>query len=193
MVWLCRDPAKVLHMNIRNTREEYGLISKLLHWLIALLMISLIPIGWYMSGLSDESVLYWRLLELHETFGLGVFLLILVKIAWLMISPNPELPSDLAHWERSAARLVHAFFVIAVVFIPVTGFMYVASDGEPVNLYNIIEIPDIGQFTKGVRDSLFDLHSYMAYTCAALIVVHILAAFKHHFIDLNGELRRIAF
>ena len=50
-------------MHIRNTEQDYGLISKILHWLIALIMISLIAIAWYMVRLSDEDVLYWRLLD----------------------------------------------------------------------------------------------------------------------------------
>jgi cytochrome b561 len=180
-------------MPLRNTRAEYGLISKLLHWSIALPMIALIPLGWYMTGLSDEDVWYWRLLELHESLGLLVFALILVKLVWLRASPNPTLAPGLAAWERLAARCVHGFFIAAAVFIPVTGFLYVASDGEPIDLYRLIEIPAIGEYSKGVRDVLFDLHEYAAYTCAALIVVHILAALKHHFLDAKGSLRRIAF
>jgi cytochrome b561 len=180
-------------MPLRNTRAEYGLISKLLHWSIALPMIVLIPIGWYMTGLSDEDVWYWRLLELHESLGLIVFALILIKLVWLLRSPNPALMPGLAAWERLAARCVHAFFIAATVFLPVTGFLYVASDGEPVDLYNIVEIPAVGEFSKAVRDRLFDLHEYVAYTCAALILVHILAALKHHFLDSKGSLGRIAF
>ena len=50
-------------MQFRNTPDDYGLISKLLHWLIAAVMIGLIGVGWYMVQLSDEDVLYWRLLR----------------------------------------------------------------------------------------------------------------------------------
>lgn len=182
-----------LRMIFRNTRESYGLVSKLLHWLIAVPVLVLIPLGWYLGGLSEESVLYWRLLELHETLGLVVFTLALARIGWRGISPNPELPAVLADRERSAARFVHLFFILALVFIPVLGFLFVASDGEPVELYRGVEIPPVGQWSKGTRELLFDLHGYMAYTCALLIAVHVLAALKHHFIDRRSSLRRIAF
>ncbi|MGE0373539.1 MAG: cytochrome b [Gammaproteobacteria bacterium] len=180
-------------MIIRNSRESYGLVSKLLHWLIAVPVLGLIPLGWYLGGLSEESVLYWRLLELHETLGIGVFTLALARIGWRGISPNPDLPSILPAWERVAARLVHLFFILALVFIPVLGFMFVASDGEPVELYLSVEIPPVGQWGKGTRELLFDLHGYLAYICAVLVAVHVLAALKHHFIDRRSSLRRIAF
>lgn len=180
-------------MSRRNTRESYGLVSKLLHALVALLMFVQIPVGWYMAGLSDESIVYWRFLELHEVLGLTVLVLIIGKVLWRMVSPNPEISPALAGWERAAARVVHSVFIFALAFIPVLGFLYVASDGEPINLYDLVEIPSIGQFGKDMRNALFGLHRFMAYSCAVLIVVHILAAFKHHFIDGHGSLRRIAF
>ena len=62
-------------MKYRNTHDEFGLISKALHWLIAVIMITLIVIGWYASGLDDETVLYWRMLDLHITLGLAMLLL----------------------------------------------------------------------------------------------------------------------
>lgn len=180
-------------MNIRNTHDEFGSISKILHWLIAISMITLIAIGWYMTGLDDESVLYWRMLDLHEALGLSVFVLFLVKVAWMILSPNPSLLPELARWERFAARVVHTTFIVAIALISVTGFLFAASNGEAINLYDVIEIPDIGQLSKSVRATLSDVHMYMAYGCAALIVVHIAAALKHHFIDLDNTLRRITF
>jgi cytochrome b561 len=120
-------------------------------------------------------------------------MLMVIKTAWMWISPYPELSPALSAWERNAARFVHAFFRIVLVVIPVIGFLCVASDGEPVNLYDIIEIPAVGQFDEDLRDVLFDLHAYLAYGVAALIAVHILGALKHHFLDRSGSLRRISF
>jgi len=178
-------------MKFRNTSAEFGVISKVLHWLVALIMISLIAIGWYTSGLDDETVLYWRMLDLHVALGLSIFMLFFIKVTWMILSPGPDFVPGLASWERLVARLVHGFFVIAIALIPVAGFLYIASDGEPVNIYDLVEIPDIGSYSKTVRNTIYDIHMYTAYTVAALIVVHIMAALKHHFIDLDDTLRRI--
>jgi cytochrome b561 len=180
-------------MNFRNANDEYGLISKLLHWLLAVAMIGLIAIGWYMTRLSDEDILYWRLLDFHEAMGLGVLLLVGMKAAWLTISPKPRQLAGLAPWERHAARTVHAAFIIATVVIPLTGLLFVATNGESINLYDLITIPNMGHLPKGVRTGLINVHYYLSYGCAMLIMLHIAAALKHHFIDLNNSLRRITF
>jgi len=180
-------------VNIRNTPHEYGLVSKLLHWLIAVLVMALIPIGWYMSGLSNESVLYWRMLDLHVMLGLCVLTLFVIKAGWRLVSPNPPLAASLSPWESRIARIVHGFFLIALAVIPVTGFLYLTSNGEPTSLFNIVEIPEIGEWPKAVRRLVFNVHMVFAYTVAALVVLHVGAALKHHFIDLDNTLRRIGF
>ncbi len=180
-------------MNIVNTRDEFGLISKLLHWLIALIMIALISIGWYMTGLSDQDILYWRLLDLHEFAGLLLFVLVPLKFVWRPFSPNPPYVPGLKSWERRTAQAVRVFFLTAMVLIPLSGFLFVASNGEAVELYGFITIPDIGQFSDANRKLLSNIHYYLSYVCAALIVLHILAALKHHFIDGNRTLRRMTF
>jgi cytochrome b561 len=178
-------------MAIRNTRENYGLIAKILHWLIAVIMIGLIGVGWYMVRLSDEDVLYWRLLDLHEAAGLSLFILWPVKVVWMAFSPNPKFLPTLAAWELGIAGAVRWLFIVAIVVIPLSGFLFVATNGEAIRLYDLITIPDIGEVAKGTRDWLSDIHYYASYSCAALIVIHILAALKHHFIDADATLRRM--
>lgn len=180
-------------MRLRNTHESYGAVSRLLHAAIAMLLLGQLPIGWYMARLSDEDVLYWRLLEWHIAAGLVLFALLLLKSGWRVVSPQPALPPALTAWERRAARLVHAALNLALVIIPLVGVLCVISDGEPVSLYDIVEIPPVGQFSDALRDALFDLHAWLAYGSAALVALHVLAAFKHHFLDRRASLRRIAF
>lgn len=180
-------------MHIRNTRQDYGLIAKILHWLIALIMIALIAIGWYMVRLSDEDVLYWRLLDVHEAAGLSLFILLPLKFVWMWFSPNPGYEPSLLDWERLIATAVRWLFMLAMPVIPLSGFLFVATNGEAVHLYDLITIPDIGTVSKGGRDWLSDIHYYLSYGCAALIAIHILATLKHHFVDGITTLRRMTF
>ena len=180
-------------MHIRNTREEYGRLTKVLHWLIAIIVIVLIAIGWYTSGLSNESVLYWRLLDLHELVGLTLLLLFPLKLVWMVISPNPDYLPTLAMWERGAATTERWLLIVAILLIPLSGFFYVATNGEDVSLYGLITIPDLGQLDERLRDRLSDVHYYGSYSCAVLVVIHSLAAFKHHWIDRDATLRRMSF
>jgi len=180
-------------MTLRNSQEEFGLVAKLLHWLIAVIMIGMIGVGWYMVRLSDEDLLYWRLLDLHEAVGLSLFILLAFKLLWMRVSLQPRYLPSLAVWERLAALSVRWLFLIAILVIPLSGFLFVATNGEAVTLYDVITIPDIGEAGKTTRDWLSDVHYYVSYGCAALVVIHMLAALKHHFVDGDETLRRMMF
>lgn len=178
-------------MDLDNSGERYSLVARWLHWLIAAVFIIQIPVGWYMTGLSDEDVWYWRLLDLHIVVGLSLFILVPVKLAWKRIDPSPPLSSALMPWERQVARTVHILLLIAMVILPITGFLFADSNGEPINLFNWVEIPDLGQFSKPVRKALGGIHYYFAYGCAALIALHALAVLKHRILDPARPLNRM--
>lgn len=180
-------------MKIRNSPTHYGLVSRFLHWLLAAAILTLIPIGWYLTQLNNESVRYWRLLELHETVGLCVLILFLIKLGWRFISPNPDAVPDLARWERVLARVVHSFFLCAFALLPVSGYIYIASGNDPIELYRLITLPALPSLTKSTSEFIYTVHSYTAYTCATLVLVHIIAALKHHFADGNTVLKRMLY
>ena len=180
-------------MIIRNTGAQFGIVSRLLHWLLAGAMLTLIPLGWYLTQLDNETVRYWRLLELHETIGLVLFIFLLFKLAWKFTSPNPAPVPGLAPWERKLARVVHSYFLFAFVIIPVSGYIFVASGNDPIELYRVIVLPALDPISKSTSDLLYNFHFYGAYSCTVLVLVHIIAALKHHIIDKNDVLRRMKF
>ena len=109
----------------------------------------------------------------------------------MQVSPQPRYLPSLAVWERLVALSVRWLFLIAILVIPLSGFIFVATNGEAVTLYGLITIPNIGEAGKATRDWLSDVHYYVSYGCAALVVIHVLAALKHHFIDRDATLRRM--
>jgi len=178
---------------MKNSRERYGSITKVLHWLVAVLMIVMIPLGWYMSGLDNEDPWYYRSLDLHVTVGMLVLVLFLFKIVWLSISPNPRLSAQLAAWEYRAARLSHALLIAALAVVPILGYLSFTSQGDPVSIYEWFEIPSLMEFSKESAKRLASLHMYFAYATAAVAAIHILAALKHHCFDKDDVLKRMGF
>ena len=65
---------------IRSTDERYGSIARLLHWAVALLIIGLVALGFWMVDLSYYDRWYNRSLELHKEFGMIVLALAALKI-----------------------------------------------------------------------------------------------------------------
>ena len=174
-----------------NTRTQYGIVAKSLHWLIAPLMLGLIAIGSYMTTLSDENPLFFRLLDLHQTIGLSVFCLFFVKVAWRLVTPYPEQLATLARWESLLARIVHGMLMLAMVVIPIFGYLFATALGDEISIYDVFEIPSLMELNKAQSELVITIHVVLAYSIGVLIALHILAALKHHFVDKNEILRRM--
>lgn len=180
-------------MTLLNTHKGYGLVSKLLHWLIASGILGLTALGWWMVGLSYYDSWYHRGLELHRAIGIVVLLLASLFIAWKAFSPSPGLQAELAPWEKLGARAAHGLLLLAMFAIPVTGYVISTSAESGFTFFGLFQIPAILPASEAARDLAIALHYYFAYGLLAVIAAHAGAAIKHQFIDKHGTLRRMLF
>jgi cytochrome b561 len=178
-------------MRIGNTTDSYGLVTKCLHWATALLIIGLIALGYYMVGLTYYDRWYHDALTAHKAFGMLVFALGVVTLAWRKLSPSPALHDTLKPWERIAATAMHHTLLLLVFLIPITGFLVSTSEGKAVEFFDWFEVPALVVVGEGLRDIAIKIHFYCAYGTAALVALHAAAAFKHQLIDRDGTLARM--
>lgn len=179
-------------MLLRNTPERFGLVSKLLHWTIALLILFLIWLGWYMVDLTYYDKWYNASLHWHRTLGLLVLALALVKIGWQFRFPAPHAASaTLKPWERAAARGMHLLLILMMMLIPATGYLISTSAGKNIPLFGGFEIPAIFHVTENIRDLAEEVHEWLAYSTAFLVAGHAGAALKHEFLNRDGTLARM--
>ena len=118
---------------------------------IALLIIFLIWLGWYMVDLTYYDKWYNASLHWHRVLGLLVLALALGKIGWQLYSPVPHL-ATLKPWERTAARGMHFLLLLMMVTIPVTGYLISSSAGKSIPLFAGLEIPALFHVSEGLRD-----------------------------------------
>lgn len=177
-------------MQIKNTSNQYGLVSILLHWLIALLMIILIVIGLYMVtlpiGLTKLKLFGW-----HKELGVLVLGLAIIRLIWRFINVVPLLPSYLPAWQKLAARFVHIVFYFFMFLLPLTGWILSSAAGLPVSFFGLFLLPDLVYPNENVRLLFIEIHKWLAYALIAVLTLHIAAALKHHFIHKDDILRRM--
>lgn len=176
---------------LRNSADSYGTVSRALHWSIALLIIGLIALGWYMVGLTYFDKWYNASLSLHKALGVLVLELAILKILWSIYSRPPALSTALKVWERIAAKCTHMVLYGMMILIPLSGYIISTSAGDSVSFFDLYEVPPLLTQDEKLRDIAIELHFYMAYGTAALVGIHALAALKHHFIDKDGTLKRM--
>jgi cytochrome b561 len=178
-------------MQFFNSAENYGLIAKLSHWLIAALIIALLGIGWWMVDLNYYDPWYHEALTWHKSLGLIAGIVVIFKLISNLIDVSPEPQASLSSFERIASRFVHYFLRLTMLVIPVTGYLISTSEGAVIDVFNWFSVPVLLEINDRARDIAIEVHYYLAYATLALVMLHIAAALKHQFIDHKGTLKRI--
>lgn len=175
-------------MQIKNNKYQYGAPAKFLHWLIFLMVASMLAIGLYMAGLevSPQKI---RLYGLHKSFGVMVLVLVLLRLMWKLANTNPILPDTLNDLQKLAARAAHWLLYALLIAMPITGWLMSSYAGFPVSVFGLFTLPDLVQVNDEMRKLFADIHEYLAYALMALIALHALAALLHHFYFKDNVLR----
>ncbi len=178
-------------MLIKNSSARFGLLTKLFHWSIAILILGLIWLGWYMVELTYYDKWYKDALDYHKSLGVLVLVLALMKIGWQCYTPAPAPLPGLKPWERIGAKSMHYIFFAMMMLIPLSGYLISTSAGKPIEMFNWFDIPAIMDVDEKLREWAITVHFYLAYATLFLVIGHGGAAIKHQFIDKDGTLRRM--
>ncbi len=188
---------------LKNTTQGWGVITRLIHWTMAILIVGTLGLGLYMVQIETDLINRYLQTQWHKSFGFTIFVLALVRIGWRLWSPaHPALPTEMQNWQENSAKISHYLLYILMLAIPITGWLLASAsplndpDASPFQIKNMVfelfELPD--PFTKGsqsVTDFLRFVHLNAALSLAILLVIHAGAALKHHFIDRDNVLRRM--
>lgn len=178
-----------------NTLENYGWIARLLHWVIAIAATVLFGLGLYMVELSYYDPAYKTFPNLHKSIGILVAALMVLRLIWRLISIIPRPISDPAtrHQElqHKAASLVH-FVLYALPFaLFLSGYLISTADGRSIFVFDMLEVPAFYPPSKGLEDIAGLIHEIVAWSLAGFVILHAVAALKHHFIDKDSTLKRM--
>lgn len=170
------------------TLETYNRVARWLHWAIAVMAILNLIGGIFHDAIGDSI----PVIPLHKATGVTVLFLTLARIVWRLTHPVPALPAALAAWEGHVARITHALFYILLLIVPLTGWIMSSPGTRPLTWFGLFDLPRFA-VTKG--DAVVGLshegHEILGYAFAALVILHIAAALRHHFILKDAVLRRM--
>lgn len=169
---------------------RYTPLAKLLHWLLALLIVGLLGVGWYMVDLP-VSVQRLKLFNWHKWAGITVLVLSALRLLWRLRHAPPALPASVPAWQRRAAGLTHGALYVLFFATPLLGWAYSSAAGFPVVWFGVVPLPDWLPRSRELAAMLKPWHGWLAYTLAALVVVHIAAALDHHWRAKDQLLRRM--
>ncbi len=174
-------------MSLRNTSSSYGSISKFFHWLIFALVFVMLVFGFLLDDIPDDyqAMAY----NLHKLTGLTILLLMVLRLVWRLINPNPEW-QNVKPWERYLERLVHQLLYVSLIAMPLFGWIGASSSGRGPHLGSLylgLPIPK----DKALITTCFQLHGLFAFAIIGLASLHIVAALYHYFIRKDEVLLRM--
>lgn len=169
--------------------KQYNRTAKLLHWLSALLIISLFALGLWMVDLNYYSEWYKIAPHWHKSIGLCLFAMTLFRLLWKITSKSPPITGQA--WEKVGAKLAHNALYLLLFAIFISGYLISTADGRPITVFNWFSVPGFGEFVENQEDVAGALHFYLAYTTIGLAALHALAACKHHFINKDDTLSKM--
>ncbi len=179
-------------MIIKNTNESFGLVSKSLHWVMAIILTGLFTVGLYMTGLEYYDPLYHRLPWWHKSFGLLTIFLLLLRFLWRQLNPLPNPLSTHKKWEITLAGVIQKSFYFLILLIGASGYFIATAKGKGIEFFSFFKVSAITEeLTEERADLIGNAHEFMAILLAVLVVLHALAAIKHHFIDKDETLHRM--
>ena len=168
---------------LTNSVDRYGLVSRFLHWAMALLILAMIGVGAYMTDLAREDPMRAQLYSLHKAVGVTLLGLALIRILWMLVSRPPVMPAALQRWEVVLARSTVGLLYLLMVATPIAGYLMTNTGGKPISYFGLFELPPLMEKNHDLHEALEEVHEILAFTILALVILHVAGAFKHRFID----------
>lgn len=179
----------------RDTKEKFSKITVILHWLVAISIIFLLAVGFYMANKE-----VWSLYPIHKSFGIAVFIIALARVIWRIKNGWPQPASNYAAWEHKLALVSHWILITGTIVMPLSGFIFSSAGGYGVEFFGLPLAPANHNPEDPVRVIPFnatmsgagrDVHGIVGIIMAATILLHVAGALKHHIIDKDRTLLRM--
>lgn len=177
-------------MQWRNTSERWGAVAQLLHWLIALAVLALVVLGWVMVAWRISPTKF-ELYSLHKSLGITVLALVVLRLAWRLTGGVPVWPPGTPAWERAAALATHVALYLLLIAMPVSGYLINSASNFPLVVWGLFELPNLTGEDERLQALAELAHLSMFWIMAALVLLHVAAALRHHWLLKDDVLRRM--
>jgi cytochrome b561 len=194
------EPTPAVGMPIREANMRNVSISadsvydpgqRALHWLMAAVILAAIAIGLYAADLpkGDPSKGYW--FGIHKSLGVSVLLLLIPRIVWRILKGVPAYRVPLDRLTLLAASAGHAALYVLMLALPVTGYVLSTAADRPVSWFGIFTLPRLLPVDKDLSHLAAETHETAAWILIAVLGVHVLAAFWHHWVKRDEVMARM--
>jgi len=177
-------------MSLGNSASHWGLVSRLLHWFMAITIIFMFGLGVTMINMR-LSPMKLEMFMVHKSVGILLLATVTIRIIWRLINPAPRPSSSITKSQRKIVLAGQLLMYVLMVCIPISGWVINSAANFPLHWFGLFEIPPIAQPSLDTEEYAKTAHLILVCTLGAVAVIHIAAALHHHFIQKNDVLKRM--
>lgn len=174
----------------RNTDRCWGAPARLMHWLVAALVLvqcvlGAMAVAWPLSPVKLD-LFVW-----HKSTGMLVLVLVLMRAGWRVVNVTPALPAETPALERHAARATHLLLYAVLVLLPLSGWVAGAAANVPFRVFRVIPLPMPVAPDEALAALANAVHAALVAALAMLLTAHVAGALRHHFVLRDDVLLRM--
>jgi cytochrome b561 len=173
-----------------TNRERFAVPQRLLHWLMAICILSMLFIG--VGMVSTAAPKYLTLVQIHKPLGIAILVLALIRLALRIYYGAPSLPLDLPEPMKLAAYSSQVILYALMIAMPLLGWGMLSAAAYPVVLFGGVHLPPILPVSASLHTLLWHAHYYLAFAFFAIILMHVAAILFHKLIRRDGVFETMA-
>ncbi|QAY79642.1 cytochrome b [Sphingosinicella sp. BN140058] len=158
---------------------RYTRVAILLHWTIAALILANLFLGFFHEsfGRGATSWMMW----FHKSLGMTVLGLTVLRLIWRLSHRPPAYDAVMKRWEAGLAAVIHWLFYVALIAIPLSGWLLSSSGGRVTSFFGLFDIAPLPIARRDdIRDMFEEAHELLAWSMIVLLTLHVAGALKHH-------------
>ena len=173
----------------KNDKAKYPLSMRIYHWLVFAMVVTMISVGYSMSGLevSDEK---WQIYYMHKSSGLLLFVIMLARIYNRLKSKIPTLPKSVSVFDAKIAHIVHYLLYIVLLIIPISGMLMSVFGGRGLPFFFTTFLKGVTR-QENISGAFWIVHTKLPIILMILVGLHVIGSFKHLIIEKVNIFKRI--
>jgi cytochrome b561 len=174
---------------LKNTQNSFGSVSRIFHWLMSIMIICLLCVGFYMSGLENSPGKF-EIYGLHKSTGVVVLLLVLLRIVWRLMNITPNLLDTMPSWQVLGYKIGITAMYILMLGMPISGVLMSRFGGHDISVFGLFAIP-AAEKNEAISYLAWNMHGIGAWAFVVFVTLHAGVAIYHHFINKDRLLMRM--
>jgi cytochrome b561 len=177
-------------MTYGNRTDHYPATSKLLHWAVAVCVLTTAAVAITMIRIGEGPAQDF-LFNFHKSLGVLILTLMILRVINRLAVGAPIPEPGIEPWQQTLSGIVHTSLYVLLLAMAVVGYVANSAYGASTPVFGLFELPPIVAKNEPLSETLFAIHRWVGWLLIALIVMHISAALFHHFVRRDNVLRRM--